>query len=145
MTPVYLVGVDGSDFSDRAITYASERARASGGRVLVAHVIEWSPYTFSTPQENEERHKRREEELGRAHAEIVDPIVTRLREQGLEAEGLIRHGHVADTLLQLAQEHAATCIIVGRSGGSSPLRAKIFGSVASNLVQASDRPVSVVP
>lgn len=144
MKPVYLVGVDGSNCSSRAIAYARERAQASGGKILVAHVIEWSQYAFSTPQENEERHKRREEELQRARDGIVDPIVTSLRAAGLDADGLIRHGHVAETLASLAKEHDVTCIIIGRRG-LSKLKAKIFGSVASSLVQISDRPVSVVP
>lgn len=144
MKPVYLVGVDCSDCASRALNYAMERARDSGGRMLVAHVIEWSPYTFSTPQENEERHKRREEELQRAREGIVDPIVQRMREAGIEADGLIRHGHAAETLAALAEENDATCIIIGRRGASR-LKAKIFGSVASSLVQIADRPVSVVP
>jgi len=144
MKPVYLVGVDGSNCSSRAITYARERAQASGGKILIAHVIEWSPYTFSTPQENEERHKRREEELQRARDEIVEPVVARLRKHGVEADGLIRHGHAAETLAALAKENRVTCIIIGRRG-LSKLKAKIFGSVASSLVQISDRPVSVVP
>lgn len=144
MKPVYLVGVDGSQCSSRALQYAESRARDSGGKILVAHVIEWSPYTFSTPQENEERHKRREEELQRANDEIVGPVVQRLQDSGVEAEGLIRHGHAAETLARLAQEREATCIIIGRCGASL-LKAKIFGSVAITMVQIADRPVSVVP
>lgn len=144
MNPVYLVGVDCSNCSSRALQYARERAEASGGKILVAYVIEWSQYSFSTPQENEERHKRREEELARARAEIVGPIVAELHAAGIEAEGLVRHGHPAETLAALGKEQGATCIIVGRRG-SSRLRAKIFGSMASTLVQIADRPVSVVP
>ena len=133
-----------SDCSSRALEYAAERARVKDARLLVAHVIEWSPFQFSTPQENEERHRRREEELQRAHEEIVDPIVAELREQGVDAEGVVRHGHAADTLDDLAHEFEATNIIIGRQG-SSRLRAKLFGSVASTLVQIADRPVTVVP
>lgn len=144
MSGLYLVGVDGSSCCGRALHYAAERARASGGSLLVAHVVEWSPFSFNTPQENEQRHKRREEELDRAHEQIIDPILAELREQGLEAEGVVRHGHAADTLAGLAKERDATTIIVGRHG-TSKLRAKIFGSVAGSLVQVADRPVTVVP
>ena len=144
MNPVYLVGVDGSNCSSRALQYAKERARPSNGRLLVAYVIEWSPYSFNTPQENAERHKRREEELARAQSEIIDPIVASLRADGIEAEGLIRHGHPAETLDELAREHDVTCIIVGRKGASR-LKVKVFGSIAGTLVQIADRPVSVVP
>jgi nucleotide-binding universal stress UspA family protein len=144
MKAVYLVGIDGSNCSSRALTYAKERARDSAGKVVVAYVIEWSPFSFSTVEENAERHKRREEELARAQTEVVGPVVEALRAEGLDAEGLVRHGHPADTLARLGKKLEATCIIVGRKG-SSPLKAKLFGSVAGSLVQISDRPVSVVP
>jgi nucleotide-binding universal stress UspA family protein len=144
MTPVYLVGVDGSNCGERALEYAAERAASNNGKLLVTHVIEWSPYSFSTAAENEQRHKRREEELVRARAQIVDPIVERLRASGLDAESVIRHGHASETLARLAKELDVTCVVIGRRG-STRLKAKIFGSVASNLVQIADRPVTVVP
>jgi nucleotide-binding universal stress UspA family protein len=144
MSLVFLVGVDCSDCGGRALAYAAERAKHRGGRLLVAHVIEWSPFQFSTPQENEERHKRREEELSRAHAEIVDPIVQTMKEQGIDAEGLVRHGHAAETLDALAHEFNVTNIVIGRRGASR-LKTQLFGSVASSLVQIADCPVTVVP
>lgn len=144
MNAVYLVGIDGSNCSSRALDYARERARHTGGKIVVAYVIEWSPYSFNTVEENAERHKRREEELSRARAEIIGPVVSALQAEGLDAEGVVRHGHPADTLARLGKELDATCIIVGRKG-SSPLKAKIFGSVAGSLVQVADRTVSVVP
>jgi len=141
---VFLVGVDCSRCGDRALDYAAERAAIKGAKLLVVHVIEWSPYTFSTPQENEQRHKRREEEIARAHEEIVDPIVKALREKGVDAEGVVRHGHVADTIIRLAEKRGVTNIVVGRQG-ISRLKAKLFGGVASALVQTADVPVTVVP
>lgn len=144
MNPVYLVGVDGSNCGSRAIQYAKERAQAANGKVLVAYVIEWSKYSFSTPQENEQRHKRREEELARAQTEVIDPIVAAIREEGIEVDGIIRHGNPAETLDELAREHDVTTIIVGRRG-SSRFKMKVFGSVSGTLVQIADRPVSVVP
>lgn len=144
MTPVYLVGADGSNCGSRALDYATERAKSNDGKVIVAHVIEWSPYTFSTAAENEQRHKRREEELERARETIIEPIVRCLEEKGVKAEGIVRHGHAAETLARLATELDVTCIVIGRKG-SSRLKAQIFGSVASNLVQVADRPVTVVP
>lgn len=144
MSLVFLVGVDCSNCGGRALEYAAERASVKGAKLLVAHVIEWSPYSFSTPQENEERHKRREEEIERAKTEILDPIVARYSQQGLNVEAVVRHGHVADTLLDIAREANVSNIIVGRQG-SSRIKAQIFGSVASTLAQIADRPVTVVP
>lgn len=144
MSLVFLVGVDCSTCGSRALEYAGERASIKGARLLVAHVIEWSPFSFSTPQENEERHRRREEEIQRAHEEIIDPIVKKFRERGIEAEGVVRHGHAAETLLAIAQEYEVTNIVIGRKG-TSKFKAQLFGSVAGALVQIADRPVTVVP
>lgn len=144
MSQVYLVGIDCSECSGRALDHAAEEAAAHGARLVIAHVIEWSPYSFNTNEENAERHKRREAELERAHSEIVDPLVAGLRERGIDAEGAIRHGHIAKTLNRLAEESGATAIIVGRHGESG-LVSQMFGSVPGTLVQISERPVTVVP
>ena len=144
MSQVILIGVDSSSCCQRAVEFASQAASAASAEILVCHVIEWSPYSFSTAMENEVRHKRREEELERANEHIVSPVVESLREAGLRAEGLIRHGHPAQTLAQLAAEKGASSIIVGRTGQSS-LKSHLFGSVPSSLVQVAECPVTVVP
>jgi len=144
MTQVLLVGTDCSECSHRAVDYAVKWARLANLHLYVVHVIQWSPFTFNTPQELEERHKRREEELSRAHSQIIDPIVADLRSKGVDAEGVVRHGHPAETISALANELDATNIIIGRKG-ESLIKTKLFGSVASTLVQISDHPVTVVP
>ncbi len=144
MSAALMVAVDCSECGGRAIEYAAKHARESGARLYVTHIIEWSQYSFSTVQENAERHKRREEELHRAHSEIIDPIVERLKAEGIDAEGLVRHGHVADTLNTLAKSKGVSNIILGRQG-TSKLKSHVFGSVGSRLVQSADCAVTVVP
>ena len=144
MSSVLMVGVDCSECGDRAIEYAIDHAKRSDAKVFVAHVIEWSRFSFSTVEENFQRHKRREEELKRAYSEVIDPVVNRLKAEGLSTEGLVRHGNVADTLHELAVENGVTNIILGRQG-TSKLKAHVFGSVGSHLVQAAECPVTVVP
>jgi nucleotide-binding universal stress UspA family protein len=142
MTDSMLIGVDGSESSQRAIDFAVAQARAAGARVVVAYVIEWSPFTFNTPEENEQRHRRREEELERAHTRVLDPVV--LKAAGLEVEGVVRHGHAAEVLAGLAGEFGASQIFVGRRG-QSKIASLLFGSVAGTLVQIAPVPVTVVP
>ena len=144
MCSVLMVGVDCSDCAERAIEYAAEHARRSDARLFVAHIIEWSPFSFSTVEENAMRHKRREEEIQRAYTEVINPVVGRLKATGLDVEGLVRHGHVADTLNSLAGENGVTNIVIGRQG-TSKLKAHVFGSVGARLVQAADCAVTVVP
>lgn len=144
MSQVYLVGIDCSDCSSRALEHATAEALEHKGKLLIAHVIEWSPYSFNTNEENAQRHKRREAEIERAQAEIVNPIVKDLKEKGIDADGAVRHGHIAKTLIALADENDATAIIVGRHGDAGFL-SQFFGSVPGALIQAAGRPVTVVP
>lgn len=144
MSQCLMVGVDGSDCCHRAVEFAASRAKASGTRLVVAFVIEWSPYTFNTPEENEVRHKRREEEIERARTKVLNPLLEKLRAEGIEAEGVVRHGHAAEVLIALAKEYDAIQIIIGRLG-QSKLRSLLFGSVAGSLVQIAPVPVTVVP
>jgi len=144
MSKVLLVGVDCSNCSNRALEYAARQAQDAKSQLIVVHVIDWSPFSFNTPQENAERHKRREAELQRAHDEIVDPLVNDLRQKNVFVRGVIRHGHPAETINAVAEEFGATSIIVGKTG-SSRIKSQLFGSVANTLVQISKIPVTVVP
>lgn len=140
----FLVGIDDSDCSRRALDFARKRAHAMNARLVLVYVIEWSPYSFNTPEENEERHKRREEEIDLANSSVLQPALASLQGSGVEAEGIVRHGNVADVMNGLAAECKAIQLVIGRVG-SSGLKSLIFGSVTSKLVQMSSVPVTVVP
>jgi len=144
MTQALLVGTDCSECSNRAVDHAARWAKVVNLRLYVVHVIQWSSYTFNTPQENEQRHMRKEAELQRAHSQIIDPIIEDLRGKGVDAVGVVRHGHPAETLSTLANELDVSNIIIGRKG-QSMIKTKLFGSVTITLVQISEQPVTVVP
>lgn len=144
MSGKFVVGYDGSQGARRALDFALERAEAQGGSVLIAHVLEWSPYSFLTPTELEERHKRRTEELARAESALMAPIVKEVSGRGPKIESMIRYGKIADVLCDIATDSGATQLFVGRDGESS-IRARVFGSVASSLAQCSPVPCTIVP
>jgi nucleotide-binding universal stress UspA family protein len=144
MSKKILVALDGSDGSKRALAAAVDYARLTSANLVLSYVIEWSPYSFHTPQELEERHKRRESEIQRAHDSVLTPEVAALEAAGIKAETLVHHGKIAETLLELAAEHGISQIFIGRRG-ESRMHAMIFGSVTAALVQASTVPVTVVP
>ncbi len=86
MSKCYVIGVDGSDGSHSALEYALDNAQNTGASIKVIHVLEWSPYSFLTPEELEERHKRRGEELNRAQSAIIQPILDSLGDRAKEVE-----------------------------------------------------------
>ena len=144
MSEKFVVGYDGSDAANRALDFAVGRARSQGASVLIAHVLEWSPYTFLTPTELEQRHKRRSEELARAEKALITPAVKRLESSGVAVETAIKYGHIANTLGEICTESGASQVFIGREGQDS-LSARVFGSVAGSLVQTAPVPCTIVP
>lgn len=144
MTTTLVVGIDGSPAGERALEFTKRRAKVSGSSIIIVFVIEWSPFTFQTPEENEERHQRRDEELKQAHDRVLDPAVAATRAEGFEVEGIVRHGDTAEIIEDIAVEKDAAHIVVGRSAGRR-LKDHFFGSVSSRLAAISTVPVTIVP
>ncbi|MEM8975603.1 MAG: universal stress protein [Pseudomonadota bacterium] len=144
MSVKIVVGVDGSGSGVRAIEYAKTLAQlVDGSKLLLVYVIEWSPFTFQTAEENALRHKRREEEISAAKERVVDPAVALLADSGLAVTGIVKHGDVAETLDRLAKEQSADQIVVGRTSEAGVV-SRIFGSSTVNLVMNASVPVTVV-
>ena len=144
MTVKITVGLDGTETGERTLSFARDLAsRIEDCTLIVVYVIEWSPFSFQTAEENEQRHKRREEEIEIATTRVVAPAIKALEEGGFSATGVVQHGDVAETLNRITVEHGATQIIVGRvsAGGFTK---RLFGSSTQNLVMHADVPVTVV-
>jgi nucleotide-binding universal stress UspA family protein len=141
---VVVVGVDGSESGTRAAHFAARLAREQGGELVVAYVVPWSPYAVQTAQENEERRVTKQQETREAQEGIVDPLVAALAADGVKVEGVVRHGHPAETLCDLGAERGASHLLVGRRG-QSRVRTLLFGSTPGNLIQITTVPVTVVP
>ncbi|QXT39723.1 universal stress protein [Gymnodinialimonas ceratoperidinii] len=138
-----VIGLDGQSSGEKALDFAKNVAASSENcELIVVYVIEWSPFSFQTAEENAQRHKRREEEISIARERVVDPAVASLQAAGLNARAVVRHGDVADTIDKVAHSEGATQIVVARSsaGGIS----RLFGSSTANLVMNARVPVTVV-
>lgn len=144
MPDTIVVAYDGSEASGRALDFAHARAKQKGVPLLVVHVLEWSPYSFLTPEEIAERHARRTEELARAEAAIIAPVMARYTDKGVKISASIKFGHVVETLVEEAEKAGASEIISGRTGNSGVL-SRVFGSVAGTLAQVSPVPCTIVP
>ncbi len=144
MSDKILIAIDGSESSQRALDCATRNAQATGANLVLAYVIEWSPYSFNTPEELAERHQRRESEIERAHSVVLAPKAKALRDAGLAVETVVDHGHIGKTLADLAQKHGAVQIYIGRQG-ESKIHSLLFGSVTANLIQTTTVPIVVVP
>lgn len=144
MSPTLVIGLDGEGSGERALAFAKKMAGLIGDcKLLIVYVVEWSPFTFQTPEENETRHRRREEEISTAMERVINPALSALEKDGIQAEGMVRHGDVADILNAVAKEVGAEQIIVSRSSEGGFTK-RIFGSSTANLVMDATVPVTVI-
>jgi nucleotide-binding universal stress UspA family protein len=144
MSTSLVIGLDGHSSGEKALAYGEKLAKLIGDcELLIVYVIEWSPYSFQTPEENAQRHKRREEEISIAKERVVNPALEQMKASGVNARGIVRHGDVAEILNNISRENDVEQIIVSRSsdGGFSK---RLFGSATSNLVMSACVPVTVV-
>lgn len=144
MSHKIVVGYDGSDSAKAALNFSISLAQKQGGAVVVAHVLDWSPYSFLTPSELEERHKRRKEELERAEQAILAPAVESVKNSGIAISMALKYGGISQTLMAIATQENADQIVIGRNGEPG-LGSRLFGSVAISLAQSAPVPVTIVP
>lgn len=139
-----LVGVDGSDHSRRAVEFAVARTLERSGSMVIVHVIQWSPFSFNTPTENEHRHAQKAAEILAAQEQVIDPLAALAKEAGVPHEVVVTHGDPVDTIMKILDERHSDHIVLGRTGDSR-VRQAIFGSTPGHLVQVAPVPVTVVP
>lgn len=144
MSELYLVGVDGSDCSRRALHAAARAAKGAGGRLLLAHVIAASPGSDLAPIAPELVFGQQEQELETAHAHLLEPLAAEARDLGVPVELKTLHGEPAAMLAELAAFREASQIFIGRTGHSR-LHERLFGSTLAELARRTTVPVTLVP
>ncbi len=145
MSQLWVVAVDGSESAKRAAEYAESVALKCGGGLLLVHVIDWSQFSFLTPEELAERHKNKEAELKNARERVLEPLAEKLRKNGVPVHVEAVHGNPAREINRIAKEQQASHIVAGRQGQTASLLDRLFGGVASSLVQTAELPITLVP
>ena len=133
-----LVAVDGSSFSNAALTAAEGLAAKAGCEVEVVHVHEHdfipSKAGMSPDLEGMDEAKA-----------VVDTAVERLKAHGVTVTGRLLQARTRDvprTIIEAAEENGADLIIVGRRGLSS-LTGMLVGSVSNKLIHVAKMPIMV--
>lgn len=119
------VGVDGSPAGRLALRVALELARLWGAEVTGVTVKERSPLAPAS-----ERLEREAAALGAAAAELA-------RAAGVAWTHLIRDGHAARTLREVAQSLRADLLVVGATGLEHPWSPSLGGTAARVAAEAS--------
>ena len=135
-----VVGVDGSEESLHAVTFAARLARETGAGVTVVYVRHvpagYSGRPLVGPAELERYYRTVERRVTRRVVRALTPLTV---PWDLEV-GL---GDVAREVRRVARERGADLIVVG-TRRQGPLARLLAGSVSSRVVHHADRPVLVV-
>ena len=139
-----LVAIDDSEPADAAAALAALLARTSGTRVLACHAIDSDrvldnaaavAYGFAPA--------KLVEDMRREAIATVEGALTRAA-LAEDTPIVIVDGDPARAVIAAAEDRHATVIVAGTHGRRG-LRRFVLGSVAENIVRASDIPVLVVP
>jgi nucleotide-binding universal stress UspA family protein len=144
MSELFLVGVDGSEASRRALYFAARAAHRLGAGLLVAHVVPDAPGGDLAPQAPELRFGQQEAEVDQAHLHMLEPLVAEARDLGVYVELKVLHGDPATALAELADVREARQIFIGRTGHSR-VRELLFGGVLASLTHKATVPITLVP
>ena len=131
-----IAGIDGSEGSVRALSFAADLATEVGAELLVANAA--GPGAIAHPAEVEPH-------VGVAERrEHVKEWCAPLRDRGVEYRTVLVEGDARTALLDVARDREADLLVVG-SRGHGPVAKLLLGSVASSLAQHSELPVTIVP
>jgi nucleotide-binding universal stress UspA family protein len=135
-----VVGVDGSEESLHAVTFAARLARETGAGVTVVYVRHipagYSGRPLVGPAELERYYRTVERRVTRRVVRALTPLTV---PWDLE----VGRGDVAREVRRVARERGADLIVVG-TRRQGPLARLLAGSVSSRVVHHADRPVLVV-
>ena len=136
----FLAIIDETPECERAVAYASKRAKSTGGVLVLLFVIEPGDFQHWLGVE-----KIMRDEAMQAAGAALDVYATKVREQvGIEPELVIREGKPAEEIHKLIEEDQDIAILVLAAGaakeGPGPLVASIAGKGAAFPI-----PVTVVP
>ena len=145
-TPLLLC-YDGSDPAKHAIERAADLLRTRNAKVLTVWqtTAGLGSFAWAGATENMLDYV----ELDRAAAELGGRIVSEgvrvAQDAGLQAEPLAvkATGPVWTTILEIAERHDASMIVIG-SRGLTGLRSILLGSVSTAVVHHADRPTLVI-
>lgn len=138
MNPI-LVGIDGSEPSDRALRVAVELAQASSAPLYLVHgllppVVPMDITGYANSQLWVSQRKWAEEMVASAKSRVPS---------SLKVTTVLESGAPAQIITEAAKQAEATLIVVGKTGAGAAARL-LLGSTAHKVVHTAERPVLVV-
>lgn len=132
-----LVPVDGSLYSEKALTRASELAQVFDSKIILIYVVEKSiPINLLDRKEYLEILRK----FGNKTLEKANIVLSK---NGLSAKLLLKEGNIFNEIEKVVKKEKCDLVIVGNKGLGSVARL-LLGSVSNKISQSSSCSVLIV-
>jgi nucleotide-binding universal stress UspA family protein len=143
-----LVPVDGSKYSETALAYAVELARAFGSTLHVLRVVDTpSAYAMlSRHMETAATGNILEEILGSMRqeaSEYLEKLAEVLKQDGIEVKTVMFEGYPGEQLIDYERQGYFQLVVMATAGRSGVSRV-VFGSVAERVLKLGRSPVMMI-
>jgi nucleotide-binding universal stress UspA family protein len=142
--PLYIVGVDGSEWSERATERAVNLAQMTQAKVKLIFVMSWPVLQPMLLEGTVPSILSKDDEEKSIHKDVLAPLLVRFSGSGVTLESEIAWGEASDILLKKAKQDHANMLFVGRQGRSRIIDI-LLGSVANKLAHRVGIPLVLVP
>ncbi len=138
-----VVGLDGSDYSLKALDFAIDLAKKYQSQLVLVHVVMRQIYAINPPEAGILAGTAIVRELEAEGKAILARGEETVKAQGLAVEIRLRQGVPAEELLKAAVDEKADLIVLG-SRGLSQVKAFLLGSVSDKVSHHAKCPTLIV-
>jgi nucleotide-binding universal stress UspA family protein len=135
-----VIATDGSENSDRAVSYGIEIAKMSGATLHALYVVDTSSFS-SIPMDA--GWEAMYEILKNEGKKAVSYVKEAGEAAGVEVKEILEEGHPSNEIIDFAENNSVDLIVMG-THGKSGIDRFLLGSVAEKVVRNSKIPVMVV-
>jgi nucleotide-binding universal stress UspA family protein len=137
-----VIATDGSENTQKAISYGIEIAKLSGAIVHALYVVDTSSFS-SIPMSTEGGWEAMYEILKTEGDKAVSAVKSQGEAAGVEVREVVLEGHPVNEIIEFAENNEIDLIVLGTLGKTG-LDRFLLGSVAEKVVRSSQVPVMVV-
>ena len=134
-----LLAYDGSEGANQALEAAIELAKLHQGKIWALAVEENLPHVIATVGEFQDTKEQANEKFRK----LLEAAQARAGKAGIELKSLLRGGHPAQTIVEVAKEGEFDVILVGHSGLSG-VWAAFLGTTAEKVSRHAPCSVLIV-
>jgi nucleotide-binding universal stress UspA family protein len=136
-----LVALDGSHFSEAIIPYVEGLVEGTNNEVILLRIVEPVKLPFTAGYIEHEKYEK--EITAKAEEETKKYLHKKkelLRSKGINTSTALLKGHAASAILQYAESNAVSLIAI-TTHGFSGISKWAYGSVATNIIEGSAKPI----